>query len=436
MKVFKELKKLNYKGKKEKETLTERKKYQSEFASLFSEVAFEQIAKNDTLFNWFNKSDNVRGCGGRVFVDSEDKIEAAYFCKDSLCPMCNWRRSAKLQSQNIKIMSELFKNNKGMKQEYLFITWTVRNAKTSEELRSSYKEMSTAFNRMNGRKVFKENSLGFIKAVETTVNSQRGTEWFGSYNQHMHDLRAFKKGFLSNFGKNKEEQEEALSAYFSETWKQSAKLDYTPMVKVEVVKAKNMQSLMNAVLEVSKYSVKGDDILNSKFSRKEKLKIVLDLERAMKGHRKISYGGIFASIRKELGLTDVEKMDLADDPEEKKESDVIRQIDWSYSIKRYEVVSRLSRAEFNSMRDGYASSRPGGWQEYLSSNRQRIPGEKFDKKEAWQEARSIWLMTDEEKMEKLKYHQNEADKGLRQSSKVLAYFYNEFCKFSNKNAIG
>lgn len=435
MEIFKDIKKLNYKGLKEKENLTERKKYQSEFASLFSEVAFDQISKGDQLFNWYNKSDNVRGCGGRVFVDEKDKIEAAFFCKDSLCPMCNWRRSAKLQSQNIKIVSELFKNHKGLQHDYIFITWTVRNAKTSEELRSSYADMATAFKRINARKMFTRSSLGFIKAVETTVNSQRGSEWFGSYNQHMHDLRAFKKGFLSNFGKSKEEQEEALSAYFSDVWKESARLDYTPMVKVKVVKAKNAQSLMNAVLEVSKYSVKGDDILNRKFSRKEKLKIVLDLERAMKGHRKVSYGGIFASIRKELGLTDIEKIDLKDEPEEKKENDVIRQIDWSYGIKRYEVVSRLSRAEFNSMRDGYASSRPGGWQEYLSSNRQRIPGEKFDKKEAWQEARSIWLMTDEEKMEKLKYHQNEADKGLRQSSKVLAYFYNEFCKFSNKNAI-
>lgn len=71
---------------------------------------------------------------------------------------------------------------------------------------------------------------------------------------------------------------------------------------------KGMTSLTASALEVAKYQTKSKDYLTDKKERD--LKIIADLEYALKGTRQVTFHGIFRDVKKQLGLDDIEKGDL------------------------------------------------------------------------------------------------------------------------------
>ena len=117
-------------------------------------------------------------CGTSIALQN-GMIKSANFCRDRLCPMCNFRRSQKLFSQNMAVYHKIKSENPRYRQ--LFLTLTVPNVKLWQ-LKDTLKCMSDSWNRFRNHRAFKrEPVVGFCKKLEITYNKEQRT-----YHPHYH----------------------------------------------------------------------------------------------------------------------------------------------------------------------------------------------------------------------------------------------------------
>jgi len=314
-----------------------------------------------------SKAERMRDCAETlVFNYTEDKLKLhqAWFCKVRLCPMCNWRRSLKIATQNKRIVETV---NEREKVQWLFLTLTVKNCR-SEKLQDTVNNMFKAWNRFVGYKRFKTSVKGFFRALEVTkdrdkyITEQRynlnpkyydrhglmigsANPNYGTYHPHFHVLICVP----SSYFKKKEyyiKQEEWTSF-----WQRAMKLDYSPIVDVRKVKPKeNIDSEklsnyektikeQNAILEISKYPVKDTDVIQGYEVTDDNVETVLDLDNALARKRLIAYGGLMKEIHKELNLDDAEDGDLIHVSENDETANAIYEVTarWHVGLKNYVI---------------------------------------------------------------------------------------------------
>lgn len=247
------------------------------------------------------------------------KLYQAFFCKNRLCPLCNWRRSMKYSWQAKQIIDKALEQYPTGR--FLFLTLTIKNV-SGYALSEAIKEMNKSFDRLFRRKKVKKNMLGFIRALEVTYSDKNG-----NYHPHIHVLLMVKPTYF----KGKENY--ISQSEWTEMWEQSANLDYTPVVNIKAVKERvarddlkndfSEDGIMKAVLETAKYPVKPFEVEHDKNGKKierseEKLtEITGDLMDGLYKKRQLGFGGIFKDIRKKLHLDDIETGDLVNTSDEK-----------------------------------------------------------------------------------------------------------------------
>ena len=252
-------------------------------ADIFQELGYKQ-----------SLIQRIQSCGELLqFIQQEDgslKLYQAYFCKNKLCPMCNWRRSMKYSYQTSRIIDEAIKQNP--KGRFLFLTLTVKNV-PGDALNDTISQLTKAFDLLFRRAKVQKNLLGYLRSVEVTHNSEQNT-----YHPHIHVLMMVKSSYFSGTSNNYITQEE-----WGEMWSQSLKVDYVPMVDIRAVKETG-KGLKGAILETAKYPIKPIklDIDNKQ--------VVDDLYNGLYRKRQLGYGGLFKTIKKQLRLDDVENGDL------------------------------------------------------------------------------------------------------------------------------
>lgn len=241
----------------------------------------------------------VKYCGSRLlFAECKEhnykKLLAADFCKNRLCPMCNWRRSRMLGKQIVEILHAA---NFLKPMKFLFLTLTVKNCK-GEDLPKSIDELFKGFKRLFELKAVKDNVIGYVRVLEITHNANKYSKAYDTYHPHFHVLIGVKSTYFK--GTNYIKQSDWV-----DMWQKALKIDYKPTVNVKRVKPKREgQDVENAVLETGKYAVKDSDyILNNKTETDKAVEI---LDKALKGRRLIGFGKFFREIKKQLNITDVE----------------------------------------------------------------------------------------------------------------------------------
>lgn len=249
----------------------------------------------------FKRAHDVRGCGEILRfrkIGEHLKLYQTWFCKKRLCPLCNWRKSMKNSSQLKQIIAEaVVREPKG---RFLFLTLTVKNAYSAEELKSSLRALTKVFGKLSRYKKVSKNLLGYLRSTEITVN-----EHDGSYNQHLHVLLFVRSSYFKSSDSYINQEE------WTRLWQKALKVDYEPVVHVQVVKAnkrKGTDSLQASAEETAKYEVKSADYMTVDDERN--LVVIKNLEYALAGTRQISYGGLFKQIKQDLKLEDVENGDL------------------------------------------------------------------------------------------------------------------------------
>lgn len=250
-----------------------------------------------------NKAFLTRDCGSlldyKKSSSGDFKLFNANFCKNRLCPMCNWRRSLKIFNQVSNVVQYI--ENCDEKYEYIFLTLTVVNC-SADKLNETLDNMQKAFHRFINRKRVKTAVHGYIKSLEITRNNKTG-----EYHPHYHCVLAVKPEYFKHL-------DYISHSEWLELWKQSMRDNR--ITQVDVRKCYNNKkdlskcsSFFNCVAEISKYAAKSKDYI---FPDNPDLtdKIISELSTVLTGRRLISFGGIFNDARKALELDDAEDGNL------------------------------------------------------------------------------------------------------------------------------
>lgn len=249
---------------------------------------------------WIKRSVKVTYCGSvltfkECLKHGYKKLVHAQFCKDRLCPMCNWRRSRMLSKQVIDI---LHSSSKKKKMDFLFLTLTVKNCH-GKDLNDTIKSMFLAFNKFFKYKSIDDITIGYVRALEVTRNKRTG-----EFHPHFHVLIGVSRKYFK--GENYIKHSEWVSF-----WQKALGVDYLPTVNVKKVRPKREgQTIEAASYETAKYTVKDADFIiedkDGVIDKKNTDEAVYYIAEALYRRRLIAFGKLFKEIRKELKLQDIE----------------------------------------------------------------------------------------------------------------------------------
>lgn len=223
-----------------------------------------------------DKIKNFEECGTNLLVNDEGHITGANFCKQRLCPVCNYRRSTLMWHKIHEIVGQ-FEENK-----FVFITLTVKNCKDTE-LQSTINHLLQSFRRITNRKTWQKNFIGYVRGLEITYNSKENT-----YHPHIHILAVTS----AEYYKSDYVDIHTLRKW----WTESAELDYFVQVNIEAVKDKN-----KAVAEVAKYAVKMSSVLDSGISS-QTLRATQVIASCIENRRLIATGGAITKAAQSLKI--------------------------------------------------------------------------------------------------------------------------------------
>ena len=260
---------------------------------------------------------NVELCGTELTWFAPDdpnvthKLYQANFCKDRLCPMCNWRRTKKIFGQVSKIMDRL-----DQEYEFVFVTLTVHNC-SSAELPRYINQLYKAFDLFNHYKEVKQAFKGYFRTVEITrhVARIRSIEW----HPHFHIIYAVKPSYFK-------------SRYYishnllKQLWAKAFRTAYDPYVHIEKVKPKENnkryteEQHLDALHEVAKYATKSFEYLTADENDTDRGVDVL--LRSLSAHRLCGLGGVFRKAAQALKLDDMTDGDLVNTDNEELRDDV------------------------------------------------------------------------------------------------------------------
>ena len=201
------------------------------------------------------------------------KLRTARFCRVRTCMVCAWRRSLMYKARAFKALPRVLADYPTAR--YLFVTLTLKNCPV-HELRNSILHLNQSFRRLAKLKHFP--AIGYLKTIEVT----RGRR--GDAHPHIHCLMMVKPSFFSHGYVKKKE--------WCTWWKRAAKVDYTPIIDVQAIKAKD--SPLGLLTEVVKYQTKPNDLI---FSDRAWF---LEYTRQVHRTNAFALGGVFKDYFKEL----------------------------------------------------------------------------------------------------------------------------------------
>ena len=275
------------------------------------------------------------------------RLQEARFCRVRHCPVCQWRRSLMWRARFFQAVPKIMEDFKT--EQWLFLTLTVKNCPVTE-LRSQLVAMNRAWRRLTKRTDFP--GIGFVRSTEVTraydcfdgskFVGRHGSKWIAERQRrrkrklrieptdethpHFHALLLvpasyFSHGYIPH-------------ARWQELWKESLRVDYTPVVNVKAVKPVKgednpRKAIALGVLETLKYGVKEDDLMSDSAW-------LAELTTQLHKTRAVSTGGV---LKKYLKADEPEDLIHAEEsPPEESNSDVSMWFGWRELVKRYAKV--------------------------------------------------------------------------------------------------
>ena len=267
------------------------------------------------------RGDRVSACAtGAVFEVHKDRdlqyltLTHANFCRDRLCPMCQWRRSLKMGAQARAVVDECDRvkmSRDGVGYRWMLLTLTQANV-DGPDLSPEVDRIHAAFKQLTRDPRWKAACKGWLRVTEVTHNIKRKSKAFDTFHPHLHILiatthRYFKsKDYLS-----KDAWIDLWAHYIDQE---------APSIDIHIIKPRGpeedlqdpkaqSESLGKAVAEVSKYAAKpgsylvpGDLDLTAA--------TVATLSTALHGRRLAAWGGVCKTAAHALKLDSLEAGDL------------------------------------------------------------------------------------------------------------------------------
>ena len=286
----------------------------------------------------FKKAERVSYCGSFLQFNQcpnghYKKLNWANFCRDRLCPMCAWRRSLRYSAYIHKIAHEV---NIRQPVRWLFLTLTVQNVE-EKDLSTTLDHLFRSWQRFSQRKVFRQVVKGWFRGLEVSRNKDTGT-----YHPHFHTLLAVDSTYFS-------EGKYLTNSAWSALWKQSLRVEYTPVVDVRIIKPnkrnrkkeneliESEEAMISAIVETAKYPTKPGTYLFP-WDIDTTDKVVLALDGALKNRRLLAFGGLLKEVWKEV--KGEENTDVIDETKECNcptcGSDLLEQLyRWNFGLNSY-----------------------------------------------------------------------------------------------------
>jgi plasmid rolling circle replication initiator protein Rep len=270
----------------------------------------------------------IRQCG--TYLEFKKEIDtgrrflsAANFCRERLCPMCQWRRSLKVFFQVSRAMDIAEADHKNLVP--LFLTLTLRNCKAAiPETAKTLNQIFEGWHNLFDIRKIKATLPGWFRALELTYNKKTDT-----FHPHIHaillvDKSYFKTGYIE-------------TAEWVQLWRGAMRLDYDPICDIR--KIKNGKGKRKGIAEVSKYTVKDAEIATGDNARTDHLVNVLG--QTLKGRRLYAFGGLLKQIQAGFSVTAPDDGDLTNTSGETIRQDVATVLEryrWNFGIGQYQRI--------------------------------------------------------------------------------------------------
>lgn len=283
-----------------------------------------KVADTFQRLGYDKKAMRIRFCGSalaflRNLDTGEKKLNCADFCRERLCPMCQWRKSMKVFHQVSKAMDRAQEENKDIVP--IFLTLTLKNCSGNDlslTLDNIFKGWSLLWKQRKMERICK----GWFRALEVTYNKQSDT-----FNPHIHAILIVDKSYFKG-------KDYLKTAEWVQMWRTVLNLDYDPVCDIR--KVKNGEANYKAVAEVAKYTLKDTDFVTDNNALMDKLIKVLST--SLKGRRLFAFGGLLKQIAKQIGIKELATGDLVQIDEEKIREDVAMVLEvyrWNFGLANY-----------------------------------------------------------------------------------------------------
>jgi plasmid rolling circle replication initiator protein Rep len=309
------------------------------------------LADSFKRLGYDKKSMRCRFCGStlvfRPLETGEKKLQAADFCRERLCPMCQWRRSLKVFHQVSRVMDVAQIRHK----EYvpIFLTLSVKNC-FANELSSTLDEIFKGWYQLTKHRKIKRIVKGWFRALEVTYDGDKIiTEWrynkrreeyerkgvlpgdknpnHDTFHPHIHTILLVEKSYFKG-------KDYMQTAEWVQMWRTAMGLDYDPICDIRAVK--NGKGKRKAVAEIAKYTLKDSEFLTKDNDLTDKLVEVLG--NSLRNRRLYAFGGVLKQLAKELDAEEPDKGDLIHIDDEKFREDVATVLEvyrWNFGLANY-----------------------------------------------------------------------------------------------------
>ncbi len=241
------------------------------------------LLKNDYTFRGYGVSDNryfdMLNCGTLLSFGSDGvswHLVGANFCRQRICPMCQYRKSIKTFIQMYKVVEYL-------KDEYRFLhlVLTVPNVTYGDELVQTIQRLYKGFNKLMKYGDVKRVVKGAMRCLEISYNYDNDT-----FHPHLHCLIAVNNSYFDD-GKRYIKYDK-----WRDLWTKAMNSDVLLQVSVRAIKYGDYKG----VAEVCKYCVKPLDM--EKGTPMQLQRVLLTFWHTLKGVRFVQrYGCIKDAYR-------------------------------------------------------------------------------------------------------------------------------------------
>lgn len=247
------------------------------------------------------------------YCGEHKRLKYTSFCKNRLCPLCNWRRSLIDSKELLKTVETYKSDNPDCKA--VFVTMSIKNCNSSEV--GTHLDMYlSAFNLMHQRASWKRAFVGgWYRKIEINRNRNKRSKNYNTYNIHIH-CEAFvpdesyfsrsNKNYLS-YRKGKKLWQESINTILERNGLPQQSKVYFDIRTVKAqgkykeleAKSKVNNAEFGAIKEITKYVTKDTDYLDIE-DKEMQMEVVETLALALKGRRLTAYGGELKRIHNKL----------------------------------------------------------------------------------------------------------------------------------------
>lgn len=250
---------------------------------------------------------------------SKKRVHRSNSCGNRFCPICTWNK-AKKDAVMISVLMQGIREEKD--QEYIFLTLTAPNVEGAA-LKSEIDRFNRAFNKLFKRRNVQKVINGYVRKLEVTYNKERfitkemyknakayfvkrglqvgdNNPNYDTYHPHFHVIMAVNKSYFTSRDYLKQE-------VWLDMWREC--MEDENITQVDIRKVRSSEKSENgAILEVAKYSAKGNELYHS-------ASVFEIFYRALKGRQLITFNGLFKDYVKKFKDGDLDKYKKQDDTE-------------------------------------------------------------------------------------------------------------------------